>query len=248
MSQSTHSVIHLSAGPCSLPESVLHEACKGLLNFNGTGIGIAEIGHRSPEFGACIRGVESLEVPQTHSILFVQGGGALQFSVVILNLLARHRLLYPDLADSERIMDYVLTGWFSSLAARRQFSPDPAFIFYCENDTQEGVQFSDGVGPTDPTSFPFHLLPKDKEPLPLVADYSSSFMSRRIPNLANHAVIFASAQKKSLGGMAYFDAVNNRKAKKVYAVIKEGEEKGVWRARVEEGRGAERDECGVRFP
>ncbi|KAJ7809082.1 phosphoserine aminotransferase [Mycena olivaceomarginata] len=75
-------VINLSAGPCVLPESVLHEACQGLINFNGTGIGIAEISHRTPEFVAYIKDVQhlirtQLDVPPTHSILFAQGGGAL---------------------------------------------------------------------------------------------------------------------------------------------------------------------------
>ncbi|KAJ7184368.1 pyridoxal phosphate-dependent transferase [Mycena filopes] len=226
-------VINFGAGPSALPDSVLEEATKGLLNFNGTGIGIAEISHRSKEFTAFITEVEGLirsqlDVPETHSILFTQGGGAAQFSAIVLNLLARHRLLYPDLPADERVLDYVVTGYFSRLAveeARRlgggqvnvvvdsrthsqagkfdnipahdafRFSvggPDPALIFYCDNETIDGVQFSDD--PASPASFPFHLLPKNAL-LPLVGDYSSSFMSRPIPRLADHAVIFAGAQK-----------------------------------------------------
>ncbi|KAJ6490755.1 pyridoxal phosphate-dependent transferase [Mycena vitilis] len=332
--ESESRVINLSAGPCALPEPVLHEAAKGLLNFNGTGIGISEISHRSPEFVAFLTELEGsiraqLDVPQTHSILFTQGGGALQFSAIVYNLLARHRLLHPHL-PGERVMDYVLTGWFSEIAvneARRlggarvnvvadarlyskgkpfdnippheayKFSPNPALVFYCENETVDGVQFSDD--PASPTSFPFHMLP---ELAPLVGDYSSSFMSRPIPHLADHAVIFASAQKnigpagltvlivrndcivdveaaaklgaasvpytmayktfsdhgslyntpsvfaiyvtglvlrrsRALGGVKYFEEVNKRKAEKLYAVVKEGEAKGVLRARVPEGAG-----------
>jgi phosphoserine aminotransferase len=328
--------VNLSAGPCALPESVLHEAAKGLLNFNGIGVGIAEISHRSPEFTTCIREVEGLirkqlDVPQTHSILFTQGGASLQFSAIVYNLLARHRLLHPDLPESERMMDYVLTGLFSDLAHREaqrlgggrvnvvvdarahsqdgkswdnipphdayRFSPDPALIFYCENETVDGVQFSNDAA----SVFPFHLLPEDVL-LPLVGDYSSSFMSRPIPRLADHAVIFASAQKnigpagvtvlivrndclvdveaaaklgaapvpyamayktlsdnfslyntpsvvaiyitglvlrrsQELGGVQYFEEVNKRKAEKLYAVLKEGESKGVLRLRVKEGHG-----------
>ncbi|KAJ7760124.1 pyridoxal phosphate-dependent transferase [Mycena maculata] len=231
-------VINLSAGPCSLPEPVLHEAAKGLLNFNDTGVGIAEISHRSKEFHDCLVEVEGLirsqlGVPETHSILFTQGGGALQLSAVVLNLLARHRLLHPDLSDAERVMDFVVTGFFSDLAVGEagrlgggevnvvvdsrshskdgktfdnipphaayhgKFSPDPALIFYCDNETMDGVGFSNDAA--SPTSFPFHLLKDPKNPkdtlLPLVGDYSSSFMSRPIPHLADHAVIFASAQK-----------------------------------------------------
>ncbi|KAJ7632498.1 pyridoxal phosphate-dependent transferase [Roridomyces roridus] len=220
-------VINFGAGPSALPESVLNEAAAALLNFNGTGIGIAEISHRSKEFSAFLVETEGLirtqlDIPSTHSILFTQGGGSAQFSAVVLNLLARYRLLHPDQDDA--VMDYVLTGSFSKKAveeaqrlggarvnvaadARAQsedgksfnnvpsqysFSPDPALIYYCENETVNGVQFSDDV--SSPTSFPFHLLPQNAL-VPLVGDYSSSFMSRPITRLTDHAVIFAGAQK-----------------------------------------------------
>ena len=225
-------VINFGAGPSALPVSVLEEAGKGLLNFQGTGIGIAEISHRSKEFTAYLAGVESqirvqLGVPTTHSILFLQGGGTAQFSAVVLNMLARHRLLHPELDETERVMDYVLTGSWSKAAAQEAgrlasgakvniavdsrtlspdgksfdripshdayaFSKDPALIYYCENETVSGVQFSNDE--STPESFPFHLLPQDTL-LPLVADYSSSFMSRPIPRLSDHAIIYAGAQK-----------------------------------------------------
>ncbi|KAF8162888.1 pyridoxal phosphate-dependent transferase [Crassisporium funariophilum] len=228
----TSRVMNFGAGPSALPESILEEAAKGLLNFQGTGMGVAEISHRSKEFTAYIAGVEvsirqQLDVPTTHSILFMQGGGTGQFSAVVLNMLARHRLLHPNLADDERVMDYVLTGSWSKLAAKEggrlgggarvniavdardssadgksfdnipahsayKFSEDPALIYYCENETVSGTQFSHEEGAAE--SFPFHLLPEGKL-LPLVADYSSSFMSRPIPRLADHAIIYAGAQK-----------------------------------------------------
>ncbi|ESK96899.1 phosphoserine aminotransferase [Moniliophthora roreri MCA 2997] len=331
--------INFGAGPSALPDSVLEEAAKGLLNFKGTGIGVAEISHRSKEFTGFLNDLESLirtqlGVPPTHKILFTQGGGTGQFSAVVLNLLARHRLLHPDLPDEERIMDYVITGSWSKKAteearrlgggrvnvvadARQQssdgksfqsvpphdaysFSVDPALIYYCENETVDGVQFSHQDN--SPTSFPFHLLSKNGL-LPLVADYSSSFMSRSIPRLADHAVIFAGAQKnigpagltilivrqdcivdvdaaaklgavpvpitmsfktladsgslyntpsvlpiyiaglvlqrsKELGGVQYYEQVNRRKAEKLYATLREGEEKGIFRGKVKEGSGS----------
>ncbi|KAF7295035.1 Phosphoserine aminotransferase [Mycena indigotica] len=329
-------VINFGAGPSALPESVLQEAALGLLDFDGTGIGIAEISHRSKQFTAFLNDVESLictqlEVPPTHSILFTQGGGTGQFSAIVLNLLARHRLLHPDLANEDRVLDYVITGSWSKKAteeARRlgggrvnvvvdarpyskdaksfdnipphntyTFSPDPALIYYCENETVDGVQFSSDV--SSPNSFPFHLLPQEGL-LPLVADYSSSFMSRPITRLADHAVIYAGAQKnigpagltiiivrndclvdvdaaaklgaipvpismsyktladgnsvyntppvlpiyisglvlrrmKELGGVQYFEQLNKRKADKLYAAIQAGEDKGLFKAKVQEG-------------
>ena len=227
-------IVNFGAGPSALPRSVLEEATKGLLNYNGTGMGITEISHRSKEFSQLIQSLERdireiLSVPETHSIVFTQGGGTTQFSAVVLNLLARHRLLFPDLPDEDRIMDYVVTGNWSKKAAEearrlagkakvnvvvdaRQFSADgksfdnipphdkwtlspaPAFVYYCENETVDGVQFAHLPGPT---AFPFDLLGeggRDKF-IPLIGDYSSSFMSRPIPNLADHALIYAGAQK-----------------------------------------------------
>jgi phosphoserine aminotransferase len=325
---------------CSSPVCA-RESCQGLLNFNETGIGIAEISHRSKGFVEFLSNVESLirtqlEVPSTHSILFTQGGGTAQFSAVVLNLLARHRLLHPELTDDERVMDYVLTGSWSEKAhqeARRlgggrvkvaldsrryskdgvsfdnvpphgeyAFSAAPALIYYCENETVDGVQFS--ADPTAQTSFPFARLQRERSGLlPLVGDHSSSFMSRPIPHLAEHAIIFAGAQKnlgpagltvlivrqdclvdvdaaaklgatpvplslsyktladskslhntpsvlpiyitglvlermRELGGIAYFEALNRKKAEKVYAAIRFGEERGVFQGKVQAGSGS----------
>ncbi|KAL5529212.1 hypothetical protein ACEPAG_5186 [Sanghuangporus baumii] len=229
-------VINFGAGPSALPDSVLEESAKALLNFQGTGIGITEISHRSKEFGAVVKRLEQLirtqlDVPPTHHILFMQGGGTQQFSGVVLNMLARYRLLHPNIPDEEHVIDYVITGSWSKKAAEEarrlggahvnvvvdarehsadgesftgippheafEFSADPALIYYCENETVDGVQFAQED--RTPSSFPFHLLARDAPGggaiPPLVADYSSSFMSRKIPRLADHAVIFAGAQK-----------------------------------------------------
>ncbi|KII88633.1 hypothetical protein PLICRDRAFT_176198 [Plicaturopsis crispa FD-325 SS-3] len=331
-------VVNFGAGPSALPLPVLEEASKGLLNFNGTGIGIAEISHRGKDFAAFLAQTESnirtmLDVPSTHRILFTQGGGSLQFDAVVYNLLARHRLLHPE-PDHERVVDYCVTGSWSKKAmeeARRlggsrvniavdarpyskdaksfdnipahehyAFSDDPALIYYCANETVDGVEYAHEDD--SPASFPFHRLPKGTL-LPLVADYSSSFMARPIPHLGEHAIIYAGAQKnigpagvtivivredcmvdvdaaaklgaaavpatlayktiadnkslyntpsvlslyisglvlehmKKLGGLPYYEALNKRKAEKVYAVVKEGEAKGILQRKVQDGSGS----------
>ncbi|KAI0933085.1 hypothetical protein AcV7_004662 [Taiwanofungus camphoratus] len=332
-------VINFGAGPSALPVFVLEDAAKGLLNFQGTGIGVAEISHRSKEFQAFLSNLESLirtqlDVPSTHRILFTQGGGSAQFSAVVLNLLARYRLLHPERSAEDTVMDYVITGSWSKKAAEEarrlgggqvnvvvdarkyshdgksfdnipsseefKFSPDPALVYYCENETVDGVEFSHED--SSPTAFPYHLL-KENTLAPIVADYSSSFMCRPIPHLAEHAVIYAGAQKnigpagltilivredcivdvdaaaklgaspvpltmayktladsgslyntpsvlamyiaglvlermKDQGGLKYYEELNKRKAKKVYAVLKEGEGQGVLRRKVREGSGS----------
>lgn len=222
--------INFGAGPSALPEEVLTEACKGLLNFQNTGIGIAEISHRSADFDRYLRGFEEdirilLQLPQNYKVLFTQGGGTAQFSAVVLNMLARYRSRGG--AIEKPAMDYLVTGSWSEKAMKEakrlgvgdvnvivntqtvsesgkmifnhipdrasygdKFSSNPALIYYCANETVDGVEFNDDLD--SPTSFPFDSLP---DGAPLVADYSSSFMSRPIPRIEKHAVIYAGAQK-----------------------------------------------------
>ncbi|KAI0647101.1 phosphoserine aminotransferase [Trametes meyenii] len=340
MSTDNGRVINFGAGPSALPLPVLEEAQKGLLNFEGTGIGIAEVSHRSNEFQAFLKEFEEnirtqLGVPPTHRIVFTQGGGTSQFAAVVLNMLARHRLLHPQATAENTVLDYVVTGSWSKKAAEEarrlalgpgggtvrtvvdarvyskdgksfdnipphaeySFSEDPALIYYCENETVDGVEFAHDA--QSPAAFPFHLL-KQNTLVPLVADYSSSFMCRPIPRLADHAVIYAGAQKnigpagltviivredcivdvdaaaklgappvplmlswktladsnslyntpsvlaiyvsglvvkrmKENGGIPYYEEINRHKAKKVYAAIHEGEQKGVFRRKVQQG-------------
>jgi phosphoserine aminotransferase len=229
-------VLNLNPGPSALPEHILQEAAKGLLNYNGTGMGITEISHRSKEFqqltnelGDTIRSL--LEVPATHEILFVQGGASLVFSSVVLNLLSRFKLLHPDVPNDETYIDYVVTGTWSKRAyeegkrlagsvgvnvniaadAREQsqdkksFSSVPpstayqwspaaqtAFVYYCENETVNGVQFASSQAID--TSFPLNQFQGNIDP-PVVADFSSSFLSRPIPNIGSYGMIYAGAQK-----------------------------------------------------
>lgn len=228
--------VYFGAGPSPLPLPVLERAAQGLYNFASTGVGITEVSHRSPEFQSFLSGIESsirtqLAVPSTHRILFTQGGGSMQFAAVVMNMLARWRLLHPDAEKDAAVMDYIITGSWSKKAAEEArrlgggrvnvvvdsrthsedgksfdnipphtaytFSHDPALIYYCENETVDGVEFSHEPENIAPASFPFRLLEglEEGKLIPLVADYSSSFMCRHIPRLADHAIILAGAQK-----------------------------------------------------
>ncbi|GJE91650.1 phosphoserine aminotransferase [Phanerochaete sordida] len=338
MSTEPHNrVVNFGAGPAPLPLSVLEEAQGALLNFNNSGIGIAEISHRSPEFLAFRARTDArirtqLAVPRTHHILFTQSGASAQFAAAVTNLLARHRLLHPDAAPADTPLDYVVTGTWSARAAAEArrltapgaharvhiaadarthspagafdglpprtayaFSAAPALVYYCENETVEGVQFSSA--PASPGAFPFDALPPGAA---LVGDYSSSFMSRAIPRLGEHALVYACAQKnvgpagvtvllvredclvdveaaaragalpvatldapkthadarslyntpsvfalyvtglvlahmERMGGVPYYEALSRRKALKVYAAVREGQERGVCRRAGREG-------------
>lgn len=158
-----------------------------------------------------------LDLPDNYAVLFSQGGGTTQFSSILLNLLAYHRLDKPNAPAPP--LDYVVTGsWsskayaeavrlstlgeqvfahpriaatskdvkYTSLPTTFEFSKDAAYVYYCENETIHGAQFSNGV------DFPFDQVPEN---VPIVADYSSSFLSRPISNIERHGIIYAGAQK-----------------------------------------------------
>ncbi|BEI87132.1 hypothetical protein CcaverHIS002_0704780 [Cutaneotrichosporon cavernicola] len=205
-------VHNFAAGPSPLPTSVLEEAAVGIINYNGTGMGVCELSHRGKEFKGIIEGAEAdlrqlLNLPDTHAVLFMQGGGTTQFASVVLNVLAARRLAHANVPTEQYeppVLDYVVSGSWSSkayaeaqrlaingdskpffvprvagsskdvkytaLPSKYDFTPGAALAFYCENETiNEGTV--------------------------LVADYSSSFLSRPIPNIGAHGIIYAGAQK-----------------------------------------------------
>ncbi len=237
--------INLGAGPSTLPTSVLLESCRSLLDFDGTGMGITEVSHRSSTFQKVCDHAEAalrqlLNIPDSYAVLFTQGGGTEQFSATVLNLMARHAKLYPDAwrqsqqSGSSGVRgpkaDYAISGSWTAKAfkeaSRLGFDPHavfdsrkdgenangkfgsippvsqwrlsdtsgaapPAFLYYCDNETVDGVEFG-----SDATGFPVEELPAEYlEKVPLVADMSSNILSRRIPHLEKHALIFFGAQK-----------------------------------------------------
>lgn len=191
-------VFNFAAGPAVLPETVLQEVARQMVDYHGQGMSLLEMSHRGATFTQIIRETkemlrELLSVPETHDILLLQGGGHLQFAMVPLNLLG---------AAAEAT--YIVNGIWSKKAAaeaqkfchvntidstRRPSVPDPedvivpndaAFLYYCMNETVNGLEFN--------------YVPECPECVPLVADVSSNFLSRKI-DFKRHALVFAGAQK-----------------------------------------------------
>lgn len=219
-------VVNFGAGPSTLPTAVLEKAARGLLNYNDLGMGIAEISHRSKDFKAVYEKTISdfktlMEVPDTHEVVLMQGGGMGAFSTVVLNLLAAWRLKNPE-SDAKTTIDYIVTGSWSNKAAGEakrlttdtnvsvnvaldarkhsqdgksfstippanqwNYSADPALVYYCDNETVNGVEFD--------KSFPYESLPPNAN---LVADVSSNILSRKI-DISKHAVVYGGAQKNA---------------------------------------------------
>ena len=191
-------VYNFSAGPSIMPESVLKRAGDEIMNYGMSGMSVMEMSHRSAVFQEIFDKTKAalkaaLNVPDTHEILFLQGGATLQFAAIPMNLMCA------------RSADYAITGNFSGKAAREaekygtvniaadttptghdripqqaelKLSADAEYFYYCDNNTIYGTQW--------------HYVPKTDAPL--VCDMSSDILSQRV-EVEKFGLIYAGAQK-----------------------------------------------------
>jgi phosphoserine aminotransferase len=193
-------VFNFSAGPSALPLPVLEQARDELLDWQGSGMSVMEVSHRGKAFVALVQQAEAdlrelLGVPSGYRVLFLQGGATGQFTAIPMNL-----------ATAGSAVDYLDTGVWSRKAieeARRfcqvsvvadesasgyktvpdagslRFTPGAAYAHYTPNETIGGVEFP--------------YVP-DAGDVPLVADFSSSILSRPI-DVSRFGLLYAGAQK-----------------------------------------------------
>ncbi len=191
-------MIHnFNAGPSVLPQSVLHEASKAILNFNNSGLSILEIGHRTPLFESVMNEAVSLvkelmNLDDNHEVLFMHGGATVQFMQVPMNLLNENETAaYADTGvwGTKAIKEAKLFGKVNVLCSSREsnynFIPkdfavpeDSVYFHVTSNNTIYGTQW--------------HEIPKVN--MPVVADMSSDILSRKI-DFNSFGLIFAGAQK-----------------------------------------------------
>lgn len=103
-------VYNFAAGPAVLPEEVLKEAADEMLDYNGTGMSVMEMSHRSKDFEVIIQDAERnlrelMNIPNNYKVLFLQGGASMQFAMVPMNLM------------KNRVADYIITGQWAKKAA-----------------------------------------------------------------------------------------------------------------------------------
>jgi phosphoserine aminotransferase len=192
-------VFNFSPGPAALPTEVLEQARDEMLDWNQDGMSVMEISHRGKAFMEVAAEAEAdlrelLGVPRNYKVLFLQGGASAQFAFVPMNL-----------AGADSVVDYVNTGHWSNKAiteARRycrvrvaadagggylrvppqselKLSGDAVYVHYTPNETIGGVEFG--------------YIPQTRG-IPLVADMSSSILSRPI-DVSKFGLIYAGAQK-----------------------------------------------------
>ncbi|HRH91427.1 MAG TPA: 3-phosphoserine/phosphohydroxythreonine transaminase [Agitococcus sp.] len=188
------------AGPAALPEAVLKQAQAELVDYQGKGLSVMEMSHRSADYVAIAEQAEQdlrdlLNVPSNYKVLFLQGGASQQFAMIPMNLLR-----------GKTSADYVNTGMWSDKAIKEakkfcqvnvvasdeannfravpafeswQRNNDAAYLHYTPNETIHGVQFD--------------FIPEVGD-VPLVADYSSIILAEPL-DVSKFGLIYAGAQK-----------------------------------------------------
>jgi phosphoserine aminotransferase len=190
-------VYNFNAGPSILPKEVVEEASRAILDFNGTGLSILEIGHRTSLFQevvdeAMATARELMRLDAEHEILFLHGGASTQFFQVPMNLLnedATAAYLDGGVWGKKAIKEARIFGNVEVVASSRDrnytyipkgyaIPTDAAYFHYTTNNTIEGTQM--------------HDIPETS--VPLVADMSSDILSR-VVDFNRFDLIYAGAQK-----------------------------------------------------
>jgi phosphoserine aminotransferase len=191
---------NFNAGPAALPLPVLERIREELLDWRGTGMSVMEMSHRSPEFESINAAAEAglrkhLAIPDDYAVLFLQGGGSMQFTMVPMNLCLPGKpvdLLHTG-AWTAKALGELKKGILHNVAASTEaqkftrvpradeikLSPEASYVHMCTNNTIEGTQWHS-------------LLETGKAPL--VADMSSDIASRPV-EVKKFGLIFAGAQK-----------------------------------------------------
>ncbi|MDR3126670.1 MAG: 3-phosphoserine/phosphohydroxythreonine transaminase [Rickettsiales bacterium] len=189
---------NFAAGPSKLPSRVIKKAAREMMNYRGTGHSIMEATHFTPVIQNLLCEVEArlrrlMDIPNDYHVLFVQGGGTLQFSMVPMNLRRKGRAAYIDtgvwsqkaIAEAEKVLsvDVVASGRdsrYSVIPDVREVSGDYDYVYMVMNNTAEGTAWR-------------RPLP-DTRGVPIVADASSCILSEEI-DVSKFGIIFAGAQK-----------------------------------------------------
>lgn len=190
---------NFSAGPAVLPVEVLEEASREMLDYQGSGMSVMEVSHRSKTYQQIIDQAEAdlrelLQIPDNYKVLFLQGGASQQFAMIPMNLM------------KNKVADYIVTGQWAKKAWQEagkfgtankiatsedktfSYIPDCSdlpisenadYVYICENNTIYGTKFKQ--------------LPNTKGKT-LVADVSSCFLSEPM-DVTKYGIIYGGAQK-----------------------------------------------------
>jgi phosphoserine aminotransferase len=195
MSERKH---NFNAGPAALPLPVLKQVQRHLVDHRGLGLSVMEMSHRSPEFGEiCDYAKQSIaalyDLPDTHEVMFLQGGASMQFAQVPLNL---------------GTGAYINTGTWSTKAIKEARTVGEAFEVWSAKDGGfRGVPAADAAVDLPKAARYLHYTSNNtiygtqwhyvpETDLALVSDMSSDFLSRPV-DVSKYDVVYAGAQKNA---------------------------------------------------
>lgn len=185
------------AGPCRLPQEAIDEAVEALKDFDGTGLPIVSVSHRSEQWQAVMdetRGLwkELLDIPDTHEVLFMGGGASMGFLCAAMNYL-------------ERKAAYLDTGVWASKALKEAQGIGEAYAIASSADRNysyipKGWTCPDDIDylhiTSNNTVYGTEIMEDYDVPVPLVADMSSDILSRPL-DVGRYALIYGGAQKNA---------------------------------------------------
>ena len=186
---------NFNAGPSVLPDVVLEAAAKAIIDFNGTGLSLLSISHRTPEFETVLAEAQSLMrellgIPDNYKIYFVGGGASTQFFHIPANFLGRKAgYVNTGVWTKKAIKEAKLYGDVEIIASSedKNFSYIPKgfdipadldYLYICANNTIYGTEYKNDIDSS----------------VPLIADMSSNILSRSI-DVSKYAMIYGGAQK-----------------------------------------------------
>ena len=186
---------NFNAGPSVLPDVVLEAAAKAIIDFNGTGLSLLSISHRTPEFEAVLAEAEGLMrellcIPKNYKIYFVGGGASTQFFHIPANFLGRKAgYINTGVWTKKAIKEAKYYGEvevvassedknFSYIPKNVEIPSDLDYLYICANNTIYGTEYKCDLD----------------SPVPLIADMSSNILSRPI-DVSKYAMIYGGAQK-----------------------------------------------------
>ena len=193
-------VINFSSGPAALPESVLQQAARDMMDWRGSGMSVMEMSHRGPEFTEILARTQSLirsllSVPDNYNVLLLQGGAIAENAIVPMNLIGRTGqadYVVSGVWSEKSMKEAAKYGQINEAASSKDsgflsmpkqadwhLSAQASYAHMCSNETIGGVEC--------------HWTP-DTGGVPLVADMSSNIMSAPL-DVSRYGLIYAGAQK-----------------------------------------------------
>ena len=192
-------VYNFSAGPAMMPEPVLEEIRDEMMNYQGSGMCVMEMSHRSKVFAKIAEEAEQdlrdlMGIPDNYKVLFLQGGATLQFAAIPWNLMKNGKAVYVEtgawskkaIAEAKKYGEVIIGA--SSADKNFSYVPDVSdmdipedtdYVYICENETIHGLTFP--------------VLPNTKGHV-LVSDQSSMFLSKPV-NVSDYGMIYGGVQK-----------------------------------------------------